>query len=78
MVLPFPTNSLSPVKIDWAAEAVDSDIIALVGKSTSKQNTGYCLEGELRLAALESHPVQDLLRRKQIEPQAFGYKASKR
>ena len=24
--------------MDWAAEAVDSDIIALVGKSTSKQD----------------------------------------
>ena len=34
--LPFPTNSLSPVEIDWAAEAVDSDTIALVSKSTSK------------------------------------------
>ena len=42
----FPQNSLSPVEIDWAAEAVDSAIFALVSKSTSKQNTGYCLEGE--------------------------------
>ena len=43
----FPQNNLSPVEIDWAAKAVDSDIIALVGKSTSdRKNTGYCLEGE--------------------------------
>ena len=33
----FPQNNLSPVEIDWAAKAVDSDIIALVSKSTSEQ-----------------------------------------
>ena len=32
----FPQNNLSPVEIDWAAEAVDRDIFALVSKSTSK------------------------------------------
>ena len=32
----FPQNNLSPVEIDWAAEAVDRDILALVSKSTSK------------------------------------------
>ena len=32
----FPQNNLSPVEIDWAAEAVDRVIFALVSKSTSK------------------------------------------
>ena len=71
----FPQNNLSPVEIDWAAKAVDSDIIALVSKSTSEQRTQATVSKEkLRLAALGSQPVQDLLfRRKHIEPQAITW-----
>ena len=29
IALPFPTNSLSPVEIDWAAEAVDKCVLLL-------------------------------------------------
>ena len=32
----FPQNSLSPVEIDWAAEAVDSVVTALVGRSSAR------------------------------------------
>ena len=42
----FPQNNLSPVEIDWAAKAVDSDIIALVSKSTSEQRTQVAVSKE--------------------------------